>query len=112
VCASCGKPAADWAYVHGCADELIGPDFTGNPAIYCEHISEHYLPLCKSCHKIKDGPVRGEAHHATTLTDVEVATIRVRYAAGGVSQRVLAAEYGVHQGTIWRIIHHIVRNNY
>lgn len=38
---------------------------------------------------------RGDKHWNTKLTDQDVRDIRARVAAGGVTQRVLAAEYGV-----------------
>lgn len=38
---------------------------------------------------------RGEAHPSAKLTVVQVQTIRARYAAGGVTRRALAREYGV-----------------
>ncbi len=42
----------------------------------------------------------GEAHHNAKLTNQAVRDIRSRYAAGGVSQKDLAAEYSVSQGLI------------
>lgn len=47
---------------------------------------------------------RGERHHNARLTDDQVETIRRRYAAGGVSQYALAAEYGTTRPTIGRIV--------
>jgi hypothetical protein len=41
---------------------------------------------------------------ARKLTPDQVQTIRARYAAGGVSQRALAAEYGCGQNTIGRML--------
>lgn len=38
---------------------------------------------------------QGTLHNMAKLTDDQVRTIRARYAAGGVAQRRLAAEYGV-----------------
>jgi hypothetical protein len=53
---------------------------------------------------------RGERVGTAKLTAVQVAAIRERYAAGGVSTRTLAAEYGVSRtllklivrGEVWR----------
>jgi hypothetical protein len=42
----------------------------------------------------------GEYHGAARLTDAQVDEIRVRYAAGGVNQYELAAEFGVSQSCI------------
>jgi hypothetical protein len=49
----------------------------------------------------------GEANPQAKLTAADVTAIRRRYAAGGISQRALAAEMGVCQGTI----SHVVRGN-
>jgi transcriptional regulator with XRE-family HTH domain len=38
------------------------------------------------------------------LSDVQVDEIRSRYAKGGVTLAELAAEYGVTQGYVWRIV--------
>lgn len=44
--------------------------------------------------------LRGEDSPDAKLTDDAVRDIRFRYAAGGISQRALAAEHGVSQGLI------------
>ena len=46
----------------------------------------------------------GEDNGAATLTTASVADIRARYAAGGVLQKELAAEYGVSAHHISDII--------
>jgi hypothetical protein len=46
----------------------------------------------------------GECSNFAKLTETDVIDIRVRYAAGGVLQRELAAEYGVQSNLISRII--------
>lgn len=48
--------------------------------------------------------VRGTASPNSRLTDDQVAEIRRRYAAGGVSQQKLADEYGVNQTTVSRVV--------
>jgi len=48
--------------------------------------------------------VGGEAHYATNLSSENVQDIRVRYAAGGILQRELAAEYGLDQSAISDIV--------
>lgn len=47
---------------------------------------------------------KGEGHGSAKLTEDQVLEIRGRYAAGGVSQRALAAEYGVSHTTIRRVV--------
>jgi hypothetical protein len=46
----------------------------------------------------------GERHPNRKLSDEIVREIRAWYAVGGWSTPVLAAAFGVHQGTIWRIV--------
>lgn len=48
---------------------------------------------------------KGEGCHQAKLTEAAVREIRARYAAGGISQEKLAAEYGVGQNPISKIIH-------
>lgn len=46
----------------------------------------------------------GEQHPSAKLTTIQVAVIRARYAAGGVSQATLGREFGISQVQIGRII--------
>ena len=56
---------------------------------------------------------KGSSHGLAKLTEADVLDIRARYAAGGVTQRELAEEYGVNQSLvsyiknkqIWKHIH-------
>ena len=50
--------------------------------------------------------IRKEAHPLAKLTQVSVDEIRAKYARGDVSQRALAAEYGVAQSLVGRVINH------
>jgi hypothetical protein len=52
---------------------------------------------------------RGDARFNTKLPDAKVAELRTRYAAGGVTQRELAAEYQIGQAQVSRIITHAQR---
>lgn len=54
--------------------------------------------------KSKGRAPAGDAHRSSKLTSEVVGEIRRRYAAGGVSQRVLAREYGVSQQNISGIV--------
>jgi hypothetical protein len=57
--------------------------------------------------KPRTGPtnyVRGEQVHTAKLTPAQIATIRERYADGGVLQRDLGAEFGVSQAQISAIV--------
>ena len=56
--------------------------------------------------KIPDGTTtRGALNGKAKLVDFDVLEIRRTYAAGGTSQRKLAAEYGVSRKAIFDIIH-------
>lgn len=50
----------------------------------------------------------GERHGRAKLTEQQVREIRERYAAGGVSQRELAAEYGVGRLAVSRVVRRTV----
>jgi len=47
----------------------------------------------------------GERNGLAKLTADQVRDMRRRYQSGGVSQPQLAREYGVHQATVWTILH-------
>lgn len=47
---------------------------------------------------------RGSRSPRSRLTEAQVVEMRQRYAAGGVTHRQLAAEYGVNHGSIARIL--------
>lgn len=56
-----------------------------------------------------DKVAKGRQHHGATtgtakLSDEQVYEIRRRYAAGGISQAALGAEFNVHQSTISDIV--------
>lgn len=85
--AGCKSRAYEWAHVHGTGQ--------GNP--------QNYISLCKTCHASYDEQV-GSAHANAKVTDEQVRAIRERYAAGGISQQALGALFGVHQGTISKIV--------
>lgn len=48
--------------------------------------------------------VRGERHHNSVLTDIEVREIRDRYESGETNQSALGREFGVSHSTIQRIV--------
>lgn len=48
---------------------------------------------------------RGEHHYGAKLTEADVQSIRLRYAKGGITQKTLAAEYGVGRVAILKVIH-------
>jgi predicted XRE-type DNA-binding protein len=47
---------------------------------------------------------RGETSENAKLTEQIVCEIRTRYAAGGISQAALAAEYGIRQTQVSNVI--------
>ena len=50
------------------------------------------------------GRARGESHGGAKLTAAEVTEIRARYQAGGITQYELAAEYGISQPVIGKVV--------
>jgi len=52
----------------------------------------------------RHAPVRGELSRQAKLSATDVATIRRRYAAGGVTQAILATEFGVRSTMISQIV--------
>jgi hypothetical protein len=85
--AGCRSIKYEWAHLHGT-----------DPGD-----SQNYVSLCKTCHQEYDGQ-QGSAHANAKLTDEQVVAIRQKYAAGGVSQTALAAEFGVDQTTISNVV--------
>jgi hypothetical protein len=54
--------------------------------------------------KGRGNKARGENGGASKLTEIDVVTIRKRYAAGGISQRQLAKEYNITRNTLFCIV--------
>lgn len=86
----CGKTAKEWAHLHDT-----------NPF---EPVN--YKPLCVKCHRAYDAPsvLKGENHPRAKLSAEDIQQIREQYALGGKTQVTLAAEFGVLQGTIHKIV--------
>jgi hypothetical protein len=61
------------------------------------------MKRCTRC-LVKTGPRRGSENNKAKLTEAQVIDIRTRYAAGGITMRALAADYGVTFGPIQSII--------
>lgn len=62
---------------------------------------------CRTCAGMTRGsrPSRPHGRPASILTEIQVRSIRERYARGGITQRQLADEHGVHIMTINNVIH-------
>lgn len=92
TCVDCGGSAMDWSHRHNTDPMDI----------------VNYDPRCRACHFRYDGHwimnQDGDNFRTAKLTRDSVTEIRECYAAGGISQRRLAAEYGVAQTTIGRIV--------
>ncbi|MEO0322971.1 MAG: hypothetical protein AAF447_08435 [Myxococcota bacterium] len=54
--------------------------------------------LCRRCHK------RKTRHQVARLDEAKVREARERYRAGGISQKALAAEYGVSSNTMHKAL--------
>lgn len=79
----------------------------GNPQNNRVSNLQYGTPLENAADKQLQGTtVRGEAHKLAKLTEADVASIRAEYALGDVTQRQLAAKYGVAQSLIGRVINH------
>ena len=103
-------------YVHRLACERrYGPASTGMWAIHLPVVCHN--PSCfnwrhlrwgtpseNTRDTVKDGTRSPLKPWHASLTWEQVRQIRSRYEAGGISQRALAAEYGVAQSAIWRIV--------
>jgi len=109
-CIQCDEPARTWAWQHGEDPMLI----------------TSYEPMCYGCHTIYDmtdatrakistfmkgrthaaGNThnRGEGNGNARISADIVLAIRARYAHGGVTQLVLAEEYGLHRVYVSQII--------
>ena len=100
-------------YVHRWIMQLAGHDIAGQVVMHlCDNppcFRYSHLALGSTADNVRDSRqkgrgLEGERHHQAKLTEVQVAEIRTRYAAGGITQRTLAAEYGVRQGAISFIV--------
>lgn len=49
--------------------------------------------------------MRGEDHGKSKLTTLEIEAIRARYSEGKISQKRLAAEFGICKATVYYIVH-------
>lgn len=72
----------------------------------CRAGNLHYgTPSQNSRDRVDHGTVnRGERNGSSSLTRRQILTIRRRYAAGGVLQREIAAQYGIAPNTVSRIV--------
>ena len=59
---------------------------------------------CSRSGGLPPGSCGGETNHKSKLTNEQAIQIRIRYAAGGVSQKQLGDEFGVSRGVISSII--------
>lgn len=96
-----GPPPSDLDVLHKCDNRAcVRPDhlFLGT------HTDNMRDMVAKGRRNPKSKAKSGEAHHFAKLTADDVRAIRARYALGGVTMRVIAAEYGVNTALIGRII--------
>lgn len=59
-CEQCGEQAKDWAY-DGLDPEERTEVINGRAMLYSLY-TEHYVPLCRSCHRLKDLAMYRERH--------------------------------------------------
>ncbi|WP_141984736.1 HNH endonuclease [Bordetella hinzii] len=65
----------------------------------------------KGRNKVPRLSLRGQGHHQSKLTDAQAIEIRASYSAGSVTQRQLAAAYGVCQRSISKVVRGISFKN-
>lgn len=89
-------PAGHWVLHHCDNRRCVRPDhlYAGTPT---QNVADMYA-------RRRARPPRGSTQGGARFTEAQVAEIRIRYAAGGVSQGALAREYGVGTQTIKHII--------
>lgn len=102
-----------WEQAHGpIPSGLVVMHLCDNPpCVNVEHLrlgtQADNMRDCSKKGRLSPPPRRyqlGEASSTAKLTREAVDEIRRRYAAGGVSQSALGAQYGVCQAQIWRIL--------
>lgn len=64
---------------------------------------QNYRQLCRECHSAYDGHI-GAGNARAKLRQEDADAIRARYAAGGITQPELAAQYKVSLATISNIL--------
>jgi hypothetical protein len=95
-----------WELVHGSISTSL------DVCHHCDNracVNPSHLFLGTRLENVRDMQAKGRGHLGerdgmAKLTEAAVRAIRVRYAAGGITQRQLAAEYGVRDPAISRIV--------
>jgi hypothetical protein len=76
-CATCGKPATQWAYDHSDPNEVMGPEWHGLVVAYSLDL-DRYRPLCRSCHAKEDETYSARTHcpknHEYTVENTYITT--------------------------------------
>jgi hypothetical protein len=94
-------------------DEAVGPIPDGLQVLHrcdnrpCREVRHLFLGTVQDNMQdmvSKDRHARGERNGHAKLTEAQVVELRTRRAAGGVTQRALAAEYGVSEQTVCDIL--------
>lgn len=93
---SCGECADEWSYNGDDPHEKNDPrgPYSLDPA--------YYEPRCHGCHRARDVTL-GEGNPNAKLSDADVIAIRAAVTAGQL-QRVVAAQFGVTQSHVSRIV--------
>ena len=102
----CQAQRVSWLLTHGSiADGLFVCHSCDNPAcVRPDHLWLGNNALNMADMTSKGREAKGERHGLSKLTESEVIEIRRRYAAGGISHRSLAIEFGVHNRTIGQVV--------
>lgn len=65
----------------------------------------------KERNRVPRTPLRGQGHHQAKLSDADAAAIRAEYALRGISQRQIAAKFGVCQRSIAKVVNRVSFRN-
>lgn len=102
-----GPVPSDMMVLHSCESFYARGDITYRRCVRHLYLGNKFDNArdMVSSGRWQHGHVSGEQHYNAKLTYQQVLEIREKYAAGGMTQRVLGDEYGVHSVTIWAIVH-------
>ncbi|GGS42003.1 hypothetical protein F2B00_03325 [Streptomyces parvus] len=97
LCVKCNRQLGIFEALRSTAEEYLAAYGAGNP-----HISHG-----EALREQREAPRPRGSAATSRLTEGDVAQMRARYAAGGVTQRGLAADYGISQNAVGLILRRV-----